>query len=70
MDTRKPLPKEAIMGPVTAKLNSGIVVLGKKVGERVYAKTFVNLAQAQQAATIVGGRIIQPRLGPVFYVAL
>jgi len=55
---------------LTSKLNSGVVVLAKSTPTGVFAKTFANKTQAARAAEKVGGEVIQPRLGPVFYVMM
>ena len=55
---------------ITTKLRNGVTVLGKLYKGDVMAKTYPNRTQAEKAAAAVGGQVIQPRLGPVFYVMM
>jgi hypothetical protein len=55
---------------ITTKLRNGVTVLGKLYKGETYAKTYANRTQAEKAAAAVGGQVIQPRLGPVFFVMM
>lgn len=53
----------------TFKLNNGISVIAKSYKGRLHPITYTNYTQAKRKAESIGGEVIQPRLGPCFYIA-
>lgn len=49
-------------------LNNGAAVLAKPHKGQLQPIRYANYSQAKRKADSIGGDVIQPRLGPVFYV--